>query len=59
MASFRFYPYSEKPKSKVYLRLSIKRGQAFRHSTLQTIKDPNPPSWDESTGYPKKNYCGK
>ncbi|WP_150452458.1 phage integrase SAM-like domain-containing protein [Arenibacter lacus] len=39
MATIRFYPHKPKGKSKIYLRLSIKRGIDFRLSTGQTILD--------------------
>lgn len=39
MATIKFYPHNEKGESKIYLRLSIKRGMDFRLSTGQTILD--------------------
>ena len=53
MATIKFYPYSLKGESKIYMRLSIKRGLDFRLSTGQRIK--NALTWNSETNYPKKN----
>ena len=53
MATIKFYPYLSKGKSKVYIRLTIKRGKDFRLSTGLQIKDSR--TWNYETNYPKKN----
>lgn len=53
MATFKFYPYNDKPDSKVYLRLSLKRKKDFRLSTGLTLVSPS--GWNKDTNYPKKN----
>ncbi|CAM3401110.1 phage integrase SAM-like domain-containing protein [Zobellia roscoffensis] len=51
MASIKFYPYAPKGTSKVYVRLTVKRGSDFRLSTGLTIKDAK--AWSSKTNYPK------
>jgi len=53
MATIKFYPYKKKGKSKIYLRLSIKREVDVRLSTGLTIEEAM--SWNRDTGLPKKN----
>ena len=52
MAAIKFYPNHKKGKSKIYVRVTIKRGQDFRLSTTQSIVDAS--KWDYHSGYPKK-----
>ena len=53
MATFKFYPYSSKKNTKVYLRIFFSRKKDIRLSTGLSISDPS--TWNESTGLPKKN----
>ncbi|RED48792.1 tyrosine-type recombinase/integrase [Seonamhaeicola aphaedonensis] len=53
MATIKFYPYLKTGKSKVYVRVTIKRGQDFRLSTTLTIKDAT--KWNPKSGLPRKN----
>lgn len=43
----------KKGKCKVYVRITIKRGQDFRLSTTLTINDAS--KWNPKSGFPKKN----
>ncbi len=53
MATIKYYPNLKKGQSKVYVRISLKRGKDFRLSTGQTIEDAS--DWSDTTNYPKKN----
>ncbi|WP_158961764.1 tyrosine-type recombinase/integrase [Myroides fluvii] len=53
MASIKYYPQQPKGKSKIYIRLSIKRGKDFRLSTGLTIEDVK--DWNFTKNYPKQN----
>lgn len=53
MASIKYYPNLRKGDSKIYIRLSLKRGKDFRLSTGLTIK--NVDTWDFGKNFPKKN----
>lgn len=53
MAAIKFYPNLKKGKSKIYVRVTIKRGQDFRVSTMQSIEDAS--KWNHQSGYPKKS----
>ncbi|MFH4963658.1 tyrosine-type recombinase/integrase [Gaetbulibacter sp. M235] len=52
MATIKFYPYQKKGKSKIYVRITIKRGYDFRLSTPLSIQESS--KWDAKSGYPKK-----
>ncbi|MBU2948046.1 tyrosine-type recombinase/integrase [Zobellia uliginosa] len=53
MASIKFYPHLKRGESKIYIRLSLKRGQDFRLSTGLTIKDAQ--NWNFNKNLPKPN----
>jgi integrase len=53
MASIKFYPNLTKGKSKIYVRVTIKRGHDFRLSTTLTMNDVS--KWNHQKGFPKKN----
>lgn len=53
MASIKFYPHLKQGESRIYIRLTLKRGQDFRLSTGLTIKEAK--TWDYNKNIPKRN----